>query len=390
MPGLPYFKSFFLIIIPFLVLLVASFIYYLVKNFFNPKKKLKTGSLFIAMVLGMIACALGGLFSEDYTFVHALCAFAVVFVCYLIYFILINGCLDDLKDYIYKIIVTICILAMVETVVYYLPINSDFVARIFDKHMNIGWAMTNSIATIYSIAIPIILYHSIKAKNPAFDYVLIFFICVFLLFTLSRTALLFAGILLPLAFVYTFIKTPHKKASIIAICVSAAALLVLYLIFREDLNKILGVMFERGTDLRGRAEIWEYCINEFKKMPAFGLSFFGEDMSGFWYPTRVIHNTLLQILCCTGVVGFVLFVPYFVKRYELLIRKFSLFKVFALFAVLLWELGGLFDLNFIRIFQLIIIFIIMAACENETTPEDFRLTFKTKSDKMKKQRKENV
>ena len=159
---------------------------------------------------------------------------------------------------------------------------------------------------------------------------------------------------------------------------------------KNDLNQILGVMFERGTDLRGRAEIWEYCIEEFKKMPAFGLSFFGEDMSGFWYPTRVIHNTLLQILCCTGVVGFVLFVPYFIKRYELLLKNFSLFKVFALYSVLLWELGGLFDLNFIRVFQLIIIFIIMAACENETKPEDFRLTFHIKSDKIKSRRKKNV
>lgn len=374
-PGMPYFKTFFLTIAPFCILLIACYIYYLVKNFFIPKKKLKKGSLFLAMMLGIIACVLGGIFTEEYTFIHVLAAAAIVGVCYLIYFILINGTGDDLKNYLYKILVSICILAMLETVIYYLPFDNTFVERVFNKAMRLGWAMTNSIATIYSIALPVILYHSIKAKNPYPDFALFFFVCLFLGFTLSRTALLFAAIIIPIILVYTFIKTPHKKQSLIAGGVGISVLAILFIIFFAQFKQIIEVVFSRGSSLNGRTEIWEYCINEFKKMPAFGISFFGEDMSGFWYPNRAVHNTILQILCCTGVVGFLLFIPYFVKRYELLIKNFSLFKVYALSSVLLWELGGLFDLNFIRVFQLILIFIIMAACENETQKESFKINF---------------
>lgn len=372
---LPYFTIFFLIIGPFCLLLIGCYIYYLVKNFIKPKKKLKAGSLAVAMLLGGIACLFGGLFTEEYTFIHVLAAVAIIFVCYLIYFILINGTGDDLKNYLYKILVTICILAMVETVIFYLPIDVEFMARIFNKSMNIGWAMTNSIATIYSITLPIILYHSLKAKNPWPDFVLFFFICLFLAFTLSRTSLLFAGILMPIVLVYAFIKTQNKKKTLIALGVSLCVIILLCIFFGGQFWQVIEVLSNRGSNLSGRAEIWEYCIKEFKKMPAFGLSFFGEDMSGFWYPNRVIHNTFLQILCCTGVVGFILFIPYFYKRYVLLIKNFSLFKVFALFSVFLWELGGIFDLNFIRVFQLIIIFIIMAACENETQGENYKINF---------------
>ena len=130
-----------------------------------------------------------------------------------------------------------------------------------------------------------------------------------------------------------------------------------------------------GTNLNGREELWNYCIAEFKKYPAFGIGFFGEDMSGLNYPARLLHNTPLQIICCTGIIGTVLFIPFFYQRYKLLIKNISLFKVFALFFVLMWEVGGLLDVNFVKVNQLVIIYTLLASCENEEQKQPAWLTF---------------
>lgn len=376
--------SFLYILAPFAILMIASGIYRLIKDL-KKGKKFKKGKLFLGIMLALVACLVGGAFSPHYKIFSIFVGIFLVALCYYFYFLFINTTNNKFKEYLYKVLLMVCGLALLESIVFY-GNSSDILLAIKYKFLNVGWVITNSAATLYSMTAPLCLYFSLKSKRPWVHYVFFFILAVLTGLTLSRTAILVALIIFPIALIYTYLKTNDRKQFLITFLSLLGLTVIISLLLHKEIIVITKALIERGTNDSGRLDVWEFCLNRFKKYPIFGLTFIGEDGSGLNRAAMLLHNTPLQILCSTGIFGFILFIPYFYQRYKLLLTERTVYKTFALLSVLVWGLGGLFDVNFVRVFQLAIIFLIMAASERETAPEIYTLTNNKKNVILKKQK----
>jgi len=94
---------------------------------------------------------------------------------------------------------------------------------------------------------------------------------------------------------------------------------------------------EDGDISSGRFELWAIALKAFKKSPIFGIGWCGFRSQYSWRFSSErsyhVHNTYLQILCETGIIGFMVFMIWFafvffitIKHYKLAIKIAELDK----------------------------------------------------------------
>ena len=237
------------------------------------------------------------------------------------------------------------------------------------------------------MAVPAVAW--LGTRHKAYSYIMfpsIGFFTVMLMLTLSRGNILFGLPIICVSFVYGFIKTRVKGARIIAVAILAACVVLFFAL--PICDKIIYKLFDgykQGFfDPHGRIEIYKRAWKNFRESPIFGVGYIkpkdvvftvdGPSLSFLWKT----HNTFLQILSCSGVVGLWGMLPFFVQRYFTLIKNFDGFKFMALLCVLGYALEGMVDVTFLSVHQVFFVFGLLAAAgyeyydapsENKKTPK---------------------
>lgn len=207
--------------------------------------------------------------------------------------------------------------------------SGDPVAKIADKFtLSTGWGHPNYVANVILRGIPAALSFSGKGKKQAFLYLpTAFLLGAGTVLCASRGGMLvalFVGAMGAARFAPKGKKGRVWRAMFAVNVLLTTAAVVFAVRRRPDL-------FARLTRLgladSGRADLWKIGWERFGQNPIFGVGF-DYDLGGrgennptnraytpYWY-----HNTIVQILCCTGVVGGAAFVYFFVKQ-VLIVRK---------------------------------------------------------------------
>ena len=156
------------------------------------------------------------------------------------------------------------------------------------------------------------------------------------------TILLHAGILLA----FLFIRN-QRKLRRLHYYIFFTLLVIAFLVLLVNINGILA-LFDRNTSLTGRIPMWGYLFgNYFSAKPLFGYGFnafwyiephriFLQQAAGYPDPIVIADNGFIDLLISTGVIGFSLFILFYIgawwrfTKYAIRAKEFSNVFPFAL------------------------------------------------------------
>lgn len=307
------------------------------KRFFSQKRKLLPGIMALT-----VAYCLGGILSPAYPelatrhIAFALLQGAAILVPY---YVISGGVRWDKarRDYFcWTGFGTGCLL-LAQLIWIYLTGNITENGVIKRNLIYTGWGMHNNLGGILAMMIPFAFYLAARYHRGWIGTVAgtAFLTGVFM--SCSRSSILAGcGIyLLCLVLMFRFAKNP--KGNWTALIVALTVGIVAVVAFRHQLAKLFWGLISMGADPSHRDEIWGEGMKQFVKYPVFGGSFypigyvpwdFSEvaSFSGFFPPRW--HNTLVQLLASTGVVGVLGYGFHRVQTVKLLIRDFTVEKAF--------------------------------------------------------------
>ncbi|MGD9605378.1 MAG: O-antigen ligase family protein [Bacilli bacterium] len=290
-------------------------------------------------------------------------------------------------EYIAKSYIFFGLTIFLEFIIFVLSFQGTFT---WDKAIVLGWGITNSIAMVILLILPIIIYFILKHPKHIYLTALIVALLTLLVLTLSKAAYIALALLfIPFGiFTYFSRKTKQQKQWYwlslgITLMFSVAA----YFIATSQEQLVEGFrtyilrMDERGwfNDV-ARLEIYQYAWDLFKQHPILGTGSFtaGYYLTiGFNAPLlKHYHNFVMQLLATIGSVGFISFCFLLFAVIKKAFSK-SLFNVCVLFSLLAMIIHGLMDNTFHNPLIMINMTILFAYLEDAPTI-GFKDVFKRK------------
>lgn len=327
------------VLIPVFLSIIFHIVYY-------TKKPVVLGRMFWAHLAITGACLIGGLFSDymsefKYNIINTVLITGVPLFVYFIYKNYVVPRKD--KDYtimVAKFFVFLGLAVVIELLLWRMANPTAFER---DQVPHLGWAISNTIATVLLFPIPMGFYLFIKEKKFKFIYMLLALLAAFgILITTSRGCFIFGALVLALSFFVTIFCTKGseriKYLFFIGILV-VFALTAMYVV-KDKIIYVVQTIFRDKFKSNGRIELYQEALQCFLKFPLFGagLAYPGVDLrnidAAHFY---MFHNTIFQILGCMGLVGVVAYAYYYFVKIESLLENFKMFNIFVLLAYIGFE-----------------------------------------------------
>nr|HPJ24231.1 hypothetical protein [Bacillota bacterium] len=217
----------YLYIVPALLILgfIAHTIIYKVRVF--------GGSLFVGLLWLAIAAIISTAINSFALDMTTLLIFIVaVFFVYL-YAFLANTLKGDHVLYLIKIFVILGAMIAIQVTLFYLNPDIDIIDAIETKKLDLGWGISNFVATYLIMFIATTTYFVKKYKMHIFWILLALFEVVTLLFTLSRAGIIAFMLTTVLLVVYMFVKYEHKWNLLLNLLIGIAIFIGLGFLFKE-------------------------------------------------------------------------------------------------------------------------------------------------------------
>ena len=356
------------------------------KRFFTMKRGLAGGIL----ALGA-AYLLSGIGSSHYVedaprnIAFALIQFAGVFLLYFLFSATVRW--EKFRvDYLAWSGLVAGLVVLAELIWCYCTQNVWLDGAIDRERLVTGWGIYNNMGAIIATAIPFAFYLAQKKKHNSVYLILAVILLLGVVFSCSRSSVVFALPISLLCYVYTFVKTENKKEYGITSAVLVAAIgiagAVLWQQARHIFEKVPAILdVIDGSvvfDDSGRLEIYRAGWESFLQNPVFGQGFFprGYDFPDFsvvdrfsgFFPPR-LHNTVIQILATCGAVGMLAYLYHRAQTVRLFAKKWSVEKAYIAFYVLLLLLMSLLDCHFFNVGPTLFYSIALAVAEFAEDPK---------------------
>ena len=236
-----------------------------------------------------------------------------------------------------------------------------------------GWGIHNNLGAMLAMMIPFAFWLAAKYHKGWIGSVAG---CVFLagvFMTCSRSAILAGCAVFLICIAAMLTKASNRRGNGRALLILTAIVLLLVLIFRNQLLQLFDGLISKGLDPSNRDDIYAAGLKQFVKYPIFGGSFYPIDFSPWdwstesafsnFFPPRW-HNTVVQLLASCGVVGLL---AYGVHRYQtvrLLIRNRCRQTVFLGCSILALLLTSFLDCHLFNIGPALFYAMALAVAEN--------------------------
>jgi hypothetical protein len=257
----------------------------------------------------------------------------------IIYLFYVNTLEGNHIKYLMKVMLILGILVSLETLIFYLKVD-DIVYAVEHKLIDLGWGISNYVATYLIMFSSITFYYIRTAKYGYFWIPVAIFEIVMIFFTLSRGGIVsFAG-LLPILIFMTLYKSHRWWKILILVVVS---IIGYALIIWAGLN-LAQALFERFRvllfDDTGRIEIWIDALAKFKEHPIFGAGIFAREGTKDY---NMYHNTVLHIMATMGIVGLGSLLIQLYQQFRITLGKFKIENLYLAAALLGAHAHGLVD-----------------------------------------------
>lgn len=220
-----------------------------------------------------------------------------------------------------------------------------------------GWGMRNNIGGMLAMMLPCVFYLGIRYRKPWLGIGCGTLVMVAILLTTSRSSLLVGGALW-LVCSYLQLRPYLSKKTILLIL---AGLLLcgglgLAVLWDKIMAKVLAILdLSNVLDPNNRFLLYYHGCKQFLKFPVFGGSFFPIDYTPYdWstvnsfsgiFPPRW-HNTIVQLLASTGVVGLICYGFHRFQTVKLFLKNRTTENTYLAFCILILLLTSLLDCHF--------------------------------------------
>lgn len=339
------------------VLVLLSGVYYFLNNYQKDDRKIVNSKFFIAYVISIVAIALAGVGYPGQTVTKVMIAVGVHLGLLGLYCLLYKCSDENSKEEIAKSIVALGVVMVVEMLIF-LVNSPDIKVIITTKTLVLGWAITNSLACMLAVCIPLAFYLA-KGKRVQLPYMILgtlFYCAIFL--TNCRSMILVGSVVYLATLVVSVIKLNRWQALLNIGVMAVIGIIAVNNYFSE----IFGQFINIGLDDNGREELFTYYLSQFKEHPVFGMGFFNDTEIQADGMVRA-HNTILQIVASMGIFGVICALYYYYARYISFFKNFTTFKLFAIISYIAMAGYGMFDCAIISSYKLIIVYLLMLAVE---------------------------
>lgn len=345
------------ILIPLVLLVVICAIFHFVKIHKPNGKRFSKSSLFLGYAIVVLAGVFGGLGYPGQTLMKSLMAVGVGLALFGLYCLLYKCTTNESKKTVLKSIVLLCIVIIAQMITYFFR-TENLASALTYKAMSLGWAITNSVAVIFAMGIPLCFYLAREYKFQFGFMLLATIFYAFIFITHARSMMLVGSVIYFICLILSFVRLNKWQAAAHLVLVIGVGLFLCINYF----DKVFEQFINMGLDDNGRMELYTYYWAQFKENVWFGMGFFNDTVFQEDGMVRV-HNTVLQILASTGIVGVVSFIPIYFQRYKSLFINMSWFKVFAIISYAAFAGYGLVDCAIISSYKLIIVYLLLFAVE---------------------------
>lgn len=351
-------------------IVAISAITFVVLKFVKERKTLKKGNMFWAFVIEAVAFLLAGCIGH-FNLLHAAVALGFCLLTYFFYWVAINSC-KNVKEYLFRLAVYGAIYIVVVFCVLNIGMGSLYDSIVKRRVIWVGAQQINVAATFIVFGIIGAFALGYKTKFDYLYFLLATFLYAFLLFTFCRLMIGIGTLAYIFLLVVLIVKSPKKKNFIWTLAAAVLTFGILCVASWDGLEYMIDtIVWKLKTGGNGREQLWPWCIERFLENPIFGYGF----VSDTPVPTLrnnvvkliMAHNTVLQWLTSLGIVGSVLMIYYYYKKYQIMFTRPLAEKFFLIVFLITIELNGLFDQTAIMsIFVVFLTNLLLAACEEET------------------------
>ena len=345
-------------------LLVATTIYKLIKNIVL--KKFKITPIFFGMCGFALILMLNGLFSNDYNPKNLLYGFILASCILGIYSFLKDNFRLDSEGFekIAYSFLAFSVLLLIELVVAYATTEGIFEnGTIVRSRLIFGWGVYNTYGVMLTMCIPGTIYLAGK-KKFGFVYTLYSFVLfVALFFSCSRQAMVGGPIVYLLSIIVLFIKGKNKFSNACVLTAAVGLGVILVAAYHNAVIRFFEEIFDNlivdgELDGSGRTRLWREAIEYFKNYPIFGSGFFVHfsysGNSGLGFMPLMCHNTLLELLSASGIVGLIVYLGHRTQTIISFCKNITYERTFIALTILSILLLSLLDNHIFNIFPTII------------------------------------
>lgn len=345
----------FPILVAVAIALIGAFAYFIIKNkIFRELSFKKTPLLFPSLLLAL-AFLLNGAFSSSYKPSDLIFGAAQAFVYVFVFILLYHGLEADkasaseLASYFAYLSLLIALVLSAEMVALFATADNVFAnGGIIKENVVLGWGIFNLIGVSCAVLIPMNFYGMTRSRHPWLYFAVATLVYLVSILTMSRNALIFSTLTYVACIIIFCFVGERKRAFRIIAAAGLAALIAIAAIFGGKLYSLFADYFERGFSDNGRFELWGSALSSFSSAPIFGSGFYGLNADYYIYGPlpHMAHNTVLELLSATGLVGLLAYGYYRWRSLAPFIKKPSLMKSLLGISVLTLLLESLLD-NFV-------------------------------------------
>ncbi len=328
------------------------------KKFLLKKRKLLPGMLVLGATYVLSGLGSGQLLELGWR--NVLFAFMQFVAVAGLYFLFTGAVRWDLapKAYLFWTCTCVGYALLFELLNIYLTADVIIDGAIYRNNIFTGWGHYNNIGAMFAMIIPMPFFLTGKGRYASFAYVSAILFYIGLVFTCSRGSILIGTLIFITTYILSLCHRRHARRQLVIHFGALAAVVLGVLFLEDDFLQLFGIFGEIGLESSARLRIYALGMEQFKKFPIFGGSFFPVDVNIYswssseafvaFFPPRW-HNTFVQLLATGGIVCFLGYIYHRVQTVKLLIKDFSDEKLFAALSVLALLLTSFLDCHFFNI-----------------------------------------
>lgn len=246
----------------------------------------------------------------------------------------------------------------------------------------LGWGLCNEAGIMLCFIMPFIFYEFIKSNKiyiTLFSIFKMFFLLLCIVLTTARGAILFGGIEFALlSIVLLIIKYENKKIKLtyfITLCSMVVVAGMAIIVRTSILDDFHANIFYQNLGANGRDIIYKLGRDSFTESPRniiFGSGIVstirGDELWNGTQDTFVVyHNSVLEVLVSSGIIGAIGFVIHIFEKYRKTFKKGLAFCLIFFIGYLMVDAYGMIDNTYGMYYYMVPLAIVMAAfyhCDN--------------------------
>ncbi len=339
--------------------LIGFFIYKTIKD---GVKILKGGKFTMGLFFSFSAFLLAGIIGQ-FNLINSLTILTFCVAIYILYVIAINYT-KNLKEFFEKLLLIGGIVVGIQIAINFLSgeENAFFCA-----------VCINTIALYVTMGVIACFTLALKGEKDYLYFILAIVLSITVAMSFCRMAMILTAITDVVFSIILYKKSKNKKHLIIIALITFA--IVGLTLFISPIRDFWVRVFTGKTGLSNRENIWAFCFDRFLEHPIFGYGFYYLEefgVAGSKGETGLIlaHNTLIQWITCTGIIGSLLLVPFYINKYKILCKNINLERLFIFTSIIMVEISGIMDQSATSDPFLPILVILMIGSLEKTTQKE--------------------